>query len=60
MIIKSISLIPSLAYNRTRKFASFTTYTRESSSALVINIITISYLFTRYVITPLNSFSINP
>ena len=37
------------------KIASFTVYERERSSASVLEVVTVSCLFTLYVITPLKS-----
>jgi len=42
------------------KIASFTVYNRANSSASVLNVITIPYLFALQVIGPLNSFIIYP
>jgi hypothetical protein len=60
VIVKSLSLIPSLVCSCTRNCASFTAYARESSSALVVNVVTVSCLFARYAIAPLNSLRIKP
>jgi len=42
------------------KIASFTVYNRANNPASVLNVITISYLFTLHMISPLNSFIIYP
>ena len=42
------------------KIASFAIYNRANSSASILNIVTISYLFALQVISPLNSFIIYP
>jgi hypothetical protein len=42
------------------KIASFTIYNRANNLASILNVITIPYLFTLKVISPLNSFIIYP
>jgi hypothetical protein len=42
------------------KIASFTVYNRANNSASMLNIVTIPYLFTLYIIGPLNSFIMYP
>ena len=42
------------------KIASFAIYNRANNLASIVNVITISYLFTLQVISPLNSFIIYP
>ena len=42
------------------KIAFFTIYNRANNLASMLNVITIPYLFTLYIISPLNSFIIYP
>jgi len=42
------------------KIASFAVCNRANNLASVLDVITIPYLFTRYIISPLNSFIIYP
>jgi hypothetical protein len=59
VIVKSSSLIPSSVCSRTRNCASFAACARESSSASVVDVVTVSCLFARHAIAPPNSLRIN-
>ena len=61
LIIKgSFSLNIITLSNLLIKIASFTIYNRANNSASILNVVTISYLFTLQAISPLNSFIIYP